>query len=84
MLTSLPTDIQTDTVSCENAVYATQEVVAKYLRAGSHVYMCLYDLQKAKCPILLERLFDTRYKWEDVEVVEELVCRRFLSGEAGW
>ena len=48
-------------VSCEDAIFATQEVVAKYLRGGSHVYMCLYDLQKAfdsvEYPILLERLF---------------------------
>ena len=39
----------------------TQEVVAKYLREGSQVYMCPYDLQKAffsvEYPVLLERLF---------------------------
>ena len=34
-------------VSCEDAVFAMQEIVAKYLREGSWVYMCLYDLQKA-------------------------------------
>ena len=34
-------------VACGDAVFATQEVIAKYLRGGSHVYMCLYDLQKA-------------------------------------
>lgn len=46
-------------VSCANA---TQEVVARYLRGGSRVYMCLYDLQKAfdsvEYPVLLEKLFD--------------------------
>lgn len=41
---------------------ATQEVIAKYLRGGSRVYVCLYDLQKAfdsvEYPVLLEKLFD--------------------------
>ena len=49
-------------VSCEDAVFATQEIVAKYLREGSRVYMCLYDLQKAfdsvEYPVLLEKLYD--------------------------
>ena len=31
-------------VSCEDAIFATQEVIARYLRGGSQVYMCLYDL----------------------------------------
>ena len=31
-------------VPCEDAVFATQEIVAKYLREGSRVYMCSYDL----------------------------------------
>ena len=43
-------------------MFATQEVVAKYLREGGRVYVCLYDLQKAfdsvECPVLLEKLFD--------------------------
>ena len=34
-------------VSCADAIFATQEVIARYLREGSRVYMCLYDLQKA-------------------------------------
>ena len=49
-------------VSCADAIFATQEVVARYLRGGSHVYMCLYDLQKAfdsvEYPVLLERLYN--------------------------
>ena len=49
-------------VSCADAIFATQEVVAKYLRGGNWVYMCLYDLQKAfdsvEYPVLLEKLFD--------------------------
>jgi len=49
-------------VSCADAIFATQEVIAKYLRGGSQVYMCLYDLQKAfdsvEYPVLLERLFE--------------------------
>ena len=49
-------------VSCADAIFAMQEVIAKYLRGGSWVYMCLYDLQKAfdsvEYPVLLERLFE--------------------------
>ena len=46
-------------VSCANASFATQEVVARYVHEGSNVYMCLYDLQKAfdlvEYCVLLER-----------------------------
>ena len=49
-------------VSCEDAVFATQEVIAKYLRGGSRVYMRLYDQQKVfdsvEYPVLLEKLFN--------------------------
>ena len=49
-------------VSCADTIFATQEVVARYLRGGSCVYMCLYDLQKAfdsvEYPVILERLYD--------------------------
>ena len=65
-------------VSCGDAVSATQEVIAKYLRGVSRVYMCLHDLQKAfdsvEYAVLLEKLFDAGHgKRKDVEVVEELV-----------
>ena len=50
------------TVSCVDAIFATQEMIARYLRGGSHVYMCLYDLQRAfdsvEYPVLLEKLFE--------------------------
>ena len=29
-------------VSCADAIFATQEVIARYLRGGSEVFMCLY------------------------------------------
>ena len=49
-------------VSCADAIFASQEVVARYLRGGSQVFMCLYDLQKAfdsvEYPVLLERLYE--------------------------
>ena len=28
-------------VSCANAIFATQEVISRYLKGGSRVYMCL-------------------------------------------
>ena len=50
------------TVSYADVIFATQETVARYLRGGSHVYMCLYDLQRAfdsvEYPVLLEKLFE--------------------------
>ena len=47
-------------VSCADAIFATQEVINRYLQEG--IYVCLYDLQKAfvsiEFPVLLKRLFD--------------------------
>ena len=49
-------------VSCADSIFATQEVIARYLRERSRVYMYLYDLQKAfdsvEYPVLLQKLFD--------------------------
>ena len=49
-------------VSCADAIFTTQEIIARYLRGGSRVYMCLYDLQKVfdsvEYPILLQKLYD--------------------------
>ena len=43
-------------------MFATQEVIARYLNSGDRVFMCLYDLQKAfdsvEYPVLLDRLFE--------------------------
>ena len=48
-------------VSCADATFATQETIARYMRCGSRVFMCLYDLEKAfdsvEYPILLDRLY---------------------------
>ena len=49
-------------VSCMDAIFATQEVINRYLMEGGKMYMCLYDLEKAfdsvEFPVLLKRLFD--------------------------
>ena len=49
-------------VSCDDAIFATQEVIARYVRGGSQVFMCLYDMQKAfdsvEYPVLLDRLYE--------------------------
>ena len=34
-------------ISCADAIFFTQETIARYMRGGSRVFMCLYDLQKA-------------------------------------
>ena len=48
-------------VSCADAIFTTQEVIARFVRGGSRVHMCLYDLQKAfdsvEYSVLLKRLF---------------------------
>ena len=48
-------------VSCADAIFATQEIINRYIQEGSRVYMCLYYLQKAfdsvEIPVLLGRLF---------------------------
>ena len=49
-------------VSCADAIFATKEVINRYLQEGNKVYMCLCDLQKAfdsvEFPVLLKRFFD--------------------------
>ena len=49
-------------VSCADAIFATQEVLNRYLLEGGKVYMCLYDLEKAldsvEFPIVLRKLFN--------------------------
>ena len=49
-------------VSCADALFATQEVILRYMRGGSQVYMCLYDVAKAydsiEYPVILKRLYD--------------------------
>ena len=49
-------------VSCADAIFATQEVLNRYLMDGGKVYMCLYDLENAfdsvEFSVLLRRLFD--------------------------
>ena len=49
-------------VSCSDAIFMTQEAIAMYVKGGSPVYMCLYDLQKAldsvEYLVLLEKLYN--------------------------
>ena len=49
-------------VSCADAIFATQELIAKYMRGGSWLFMCLYDLHKAfdsvEYAVLLQKLFE--------------------------
>ena len=48
-------------VSCADAIFATQETIARHMGNGNRVYMCLYDLQKAfdsiEYPVLLNHLY---------------------------
>ena len=45
-------------VSCADSIFATQEVVGRYLQSGSQVFMCVYDLQKVfdlvEYPVMLQ------------------------------
>ncbi len=60
LIADLPT--ASHNLSCADAIFATQEVIARCVRGGSRVYVCLYDLQKAfdsvEYPVLLEKLYD--------------------------
>ena len=46
---------------CNDTIFASQELIARYINEGSTVHMCLFDLQKAfdsvEFPVLLDRLF---------------------------
>ena len=48
-------------LSCSDAVFATQEALLTHLRVRGHLYLCLFDLEKAfdsiELSILLKRLF---------------------------
>ena len=49
-------------VSCADAIFATLEMINRYLQEECKVFMCFYDLQKAfgsvEIPVLLQRLFE--------------------------
>ena len=48
-------------IGCTDAIFATQEFIARYISEGSTMYMYLFDLQKAfdsiEFPVLLDKLF---------------------------
>ena len=58
-------------VGCTDAIFATQETIAKHVREGSAVHMCLYDLQKAfgsvEFPVLLDHLFSIEKTWRIIK-----------------
>ena len=51
-----------ENVSCADAIFATLEIINRYLQEDCNVFMCLYDLQKVfdsvEIPVLLQRLFE--------------------------
>ena len=49
-------------VSCTDAIFTTQEVIAKYLKCGSKVYMRLSGLQKAFVLVEYAVLIDKRFE----------------------
>ena len=63
--------------SFEDAISATQEAIAKYLKRGNNVFMCMNDLQKAfdsvEYPLLLNRLQENRSNGEDMAFNSRLV-----------
>ena len=53
-------------MSCADAIFATQEVVDRYVQGGDNVFVCLYDLQKVfdsvEYAVLVDRLFEVGVK----------------------
>ena len=49
-------------ISCVDAIFATQEVLLNLVRQGSNPYLCFYDIEKAfdsiEFPILLQHMYD--------------------------
>ena len=83
ILTSLLTKKK---VSCADAIFAAQEVIARYMKNGTQVYMCLYDLQKAfdsvEYPVLLDRLFEVGMNgkmWHLLKSWYSGACKNFYS-----
>ena len=72
-------------VSCEDAIFSTHEVIAQYLRGGSRVYMCLYDLPKAfdsiEYPVLLKRLYDSGINGKCWCILRNWYAGGFLHGD---
>ena len=71
-------------VSCADAIFATQEIVARYLRGGSRVYMCLHDLQKAfdsvEYPVLLEELYNVGVNGKMWKLFNSWYTGRLMEG----
>ena len=48
-------------ISCNDAIFSTQEVLLNYIRQGENPFLCFYDIEKAfdsvEFPILLTHLF---------------------------
>lgn len=64
-------------VGCTDAIFATQETIAKHVREGSAVHMCLYDLQKAfdsvEFPVLLDQLFSIGVNGKTRRIIKRVV-----------
>ena len=62
-------------VSCADAIFAMQEVIARYVNNGNEVFMCLYDLQKAfdsvEFPVLLSRLHEAGVGGKTLRILKD-------------
>ena len=71
---------------CTDAIFATQEIIARYISEGSTVRMWLFDLQNAfdsvAFLVLLGWLFSIGVN--DMETYQELVCRWNVLCSCGW
>ena len=75
-------------VGCADAIFASQELIARYISDGSTVYMCLFDLQKAfdsvEFPVLLDRLFSIGINGKTWRLIRDWyaggTCRVHIDG----
>ena len=62
-------------ISCVDAIFATQEVLLNLVRQGSNPYLCFYDIEKAFDSIANSTATHVRCwnKWKMLESHQELV-----------
>ena len=69
--------------SCEEAIFATQEMIVKLLKENGSALLCLYDLEKAfdtiETLVLLQSLYEAGVNGKTWRIVKEWYSERSES-----